>query len=401
MRVLIYTHRFPPSEGGMQTQCLNMARGLQEAGKEVIVLAPSYTSDEKELDKKNGLKVIRIPFIGKDRGPLLKYVLGFFYLMAVLLWYHPNIVFFIHKETQIIGGMFPLFPFNYIVRATARPDFLSYSFREFWLIPLIFMIKRMYSSATRIICHSYTVKEVLERAQISMENVVVIGSGVEKRFLSEPPRVEVLHKLKEKFGIQKGEKVILTVARVVRRKGQDSVINALSRIINEFPKIKYLIVGDGDYKGTLVTLVKKLGLTDKVIFTGEIPHDDIIHFYDICDVFAMLNRPIGGKIEGLPNALLEAAARGKPIIAGANFGSLEVVEDGKSGYLVNPDNADEIRTAILDLLKNEDKALAFGKKGKERVQNFYTEDIMMNELLRVLEDLNGVPSKDALGRDFT
>ena len=394
MRLLIYTHRFPPSKGGMETQSLNLAKGLKESGIEVIVLAPSYTSDEKNLDKTYGLKVIRIPFIGRKWIPLLKYFLGFFYLLVVLLRFKPDLVIFIHKETQVVGGIFPLFPCKYIVRATARPDFLSYSLKEFWLIPITFLIRSMYTRATKIICHSFTVKEILERAHFPMEKVVVICSGVENQFLSEPPRTEVIRKLKEDFGIGKEEKVILTVARVVKRKGHDSVIKALPQILKEVPKLKYLIVGDGDYKGTVETLVEKLGLTDRVIFTGTIPHQDIIHFYDLCDVLVMPNRAIGGKIEGLPNSLLEAAARGKPIVAGANFGSLEVVEDGKSGYLVNPDNMEEIGTAILDLLKNEEKALAFGRNGREKVQNQFTEDRMIKEFLMVLENLNTTSLKD-------
>ena len=394
MRLLIYTHRFPPSKGGMETQSLNLAKGLKESGIEVIVLAPSYTSDEKNLDKTYGLKVIRIPFIGRKWIPLLKYFLGFFYLLVVLLRFKPDLVIFIHKETQVVGGIFPLFPCKYIVRATARPDFLSYSLKEFWLIPITFLIRSMYARATKIICHSFTVKKILERAHFPMEKVVVICSGVENQFLSEPPRTEVIRKLKEDFGIGKEEKVILTVARVVRRKGHDSVIKALPQILKEVPKLKYLIVGDGDYKGTVETLVEKLGLTDRVIFTGTIPHQDIIHFYDLCDVLVMPNRAIGGKIEGLPNSLLEAAARGKPIVAGANFGSLEVVEDGKSGYLVNPDNMEEIGTAILDLLKNEEKALAFGRNGREKVQNQFTEDRMIKEFLMVLENLNTTSLKD-------
>jgi len=102
----------------------------------------------------------------------------------------------------------------------------------------------------------------------------------------------------------------------------------------------------------------------------------------------MPNRAVGGRIEGLPNSLLEAAARGKPIVAGANFGSREAVDDGKSGYLVQPDNLDEISTALLDLLKDEEKALAFGRNGKQKIQKQFSEDRMINEYLMVLENLN-------------
>jgi len=394
MKILIYTHRFPPSRGGMETQSLNLARGLQESGKEVTVLAPSYTSDEKKLDETHDFKVIRIPFIGRKWIPLLKYILGFFYLVIVLQRFKPDIVFFIHKETHIVGGIFPFLPCKYMVRAAARPDFLSYSLKEFWLIPVIFVIRKMYSRATKIICHSYTVREVLEKSHISMDNVVVICSGVETNFLSEPPNVEALAKLRDRFGITKEEKVILTIARAVRRKGYDSVINALPQVLKEFPKIKYLIVGEGEYKGTVEALVERLGLRDKVIFTGEISHQDIIHFYDLCDVFVMPNRAISGKIEGLPNALLEAAARGKPIVAGANFGSMEVVDDGRTGYLVDPDNLDEIRRAILDLIKNKEKSLVFGRHGREKVQNQFTEQRMIKEFLTVLENLSTDSEKD-------
>ena len=110
-----------------------------------------------------------------------------------------------------------------------------------------------------------------------------------------------------------------------------------------------------------------------VIFTGDIPHEKTIDFYDPCDIFIMPNRFWNYKVEGLPNAVLEASARGKPVIAGAHGGSKEAVKHGLTGYLVNPESIDETADAILDLLGDERKEKQMGDNGRNMVERFFTE----------------------------
>jgi phosphatidylinositol alpha-1,6-mannosyltransferase len=121
-----------------------------------------------------------------------------------------------------------------------------------------------------------------------------------------------------------------------------------------------------------------------VIFTGGVPHEETIDFYDLCDVFIMPNRLWNDKVEGLPNALLEASARGKPAIAGDHGGSKEAIQHGLTGYLVNPESIDEIADAILALIMDEEKARNMGENAKLMVEKSFTEEKMIKNYLKVI-----------------
>ncbi len=146
-------------------------------------------------------------------------------------------------------------------------------------------------------------------------------------------------------------------------------------------------MGEGGYEKKLKELSEKEGVSSQVIFAGPVPQSEVINFYDLCDFFIMPNRTIKerGNIEGLPNVALEAASRGKPVIAGIPGGSKEVIEHGETGYVVNGEKIDEIATHILDLLNDEGKARAFGLKGRQRIEKFFTEEKMINSYLGIIK----------------
>ncbi len=145
--------------------------------------------------------------------------------------------------------------------------------------------------------------------------------------------------------------------------------------------------GEGGYEKKLKELSEKEGVSSQVIFAGPVPQIEVINFYDLCDLFIMPNRTIRERenIEGLPNVVLEAASRGKPVIAGMPGGSKEVVENGKTGYVVNGENIDEIATRILDLLKDDGKARALGVMGRRRIEKIVTEENMINSYLGIIK----------------
>jgi phosphatidylinositol alpha-1,6-mannosyltransferase len=196
-----------------------------------------------------------------------------------------------------------------------------------------------------------------------------------------------LEGLRSKLKIKSGEKVVLTVARLVPGKGQDAVIRALPKVMNDRNGFKYLIVGEGGYKKKLKELSEKEGVSSKVIFAGPVPQSEVVNFYDLCDIFIMPNRTIkdAENIEGLPNVVLEAASRGKPVIAGIPGGSKEVIEHGETGYVVNGGNIDEIAKCILDLLNDETKARNFGARGRQRIEKIFTEEKMIDSYLEVIK----------------
>ncbi|MBZ5523675.1 MAG: glycosyltransferase family 4 protein [Acidobacteriia bacterium] len=223
----------------------------------------------------------------------------------------------------------------------------------------------IYRHADVIIAANQFAYDGLVRIGIPGNRLHKLTPGVNfEQFHPAPPRRDLI----ERYGLQ-GAKVLLTVARMVPRKGHKIVLDALPKVIREVPNLRYLIAGDGPEKENLQEQARHLGIQDAVIFAGDIPHDEVCDFYNLCDVFIMANRlEAGGDVESFGMVFTEANAVGKPVIGGRSGGTAEAVLDGKTGFLADPGNADEIADRLLLLLKNEDLAKRMGSAGLARVR---------------------------------
>ena len=223
----------------------------------------------------------------------------------------------------------------------------------------------IYRHADVIIAANQFAYDGLVRIGIPEDRLHKLTPGVNlEQFHPAPPRRDLV----ERYGLQ-GAKVLLTVARMVPRKGHKIVLEALPKVIREVPNLKYIIAGDGPEGPKLQQQARQLGIQDAVIFAGDIPHGEICDFYNLCDVLIMANRlEAGGDVESFGMVFTEANAVGKPVIGGRSGGTAEAVLDGKTGFLADPGNADEIAGRLLQLLKNEDLAASMGSFGMARVR---------------------------------
>jgi len=184
------------------------------------------------------------------------------------------------------------------------------------------------------------------------------------------------------------KKVILSINRLIERKGNDVMLQAMPAIVKEIPNAVYVIAGDGHYEGRLRAMAKDLHLENQVIFVNQLSDEEVVQFYKACDVFVMPSRTLRQEdTEGFGVVFLEANACGKPVIGGRSGGIPEAVAEGYSGLLVDPLNVKEIAQAVTSLLKDEDYALRLGAQGKKRVQEqfdscFYTRDV--KELMELM-----------------
>jgi len=195
--------------------------------------------------------------------------------------------------------------------------------------------------------------------------VTVVTPGVDPAYLQ--PDDGRADRVRERYGLH-GRKVIVTVSRLVARKGQDKVIEAMPAILKAVPDAVYLVVGDGDDRPRLEGLARRLGVSERVIFAGAVPYEEAPSFYSAADVFAMPNREMPGDFEGFGIVFLEASARGLPVIGGRSGGAQDAVADGVSGYLVDPSQVSEVAGRLIDLLSNPGLARRLGKNGRRRVE---------------------------------
>ena len=174
--------------------------------------------------------------------------------------------------------------------------------------------------------------------------------------------------MKRKLGLT-GKKVLLSVGNLVGRKGHDTIIRALPNVQGSVRNVAYVIVGTGPEKDSLRTLAEELGVENSILFTGFIKNKELANYYNMCDVFVLMSRTIAEKsaIEGFGIAYIEAAFLGKPVIGGKSGGTDDSIDDGVTGFLVEPEDVDALSKKIIFLLKNPAKASAMGKSGKQRV----------------------------------
>jgi phosphatidylinositol alpha-1,6-mannosyltransferase len=168
--------------------------------------------------------------------------------------------------------------------------------------------------------------------------------------------------------------VIVCVSRLMTRKGQDQLIQALPQVLKVVPTASLIIVGDGPYRKHLEKLTSDLGLRDNVHFTGKVDQALLANWYAAGDVFAMPCRTrVGGwDVEGLGIVFLEASATGLPVIVGNSGGAVDAVLDGETGFLVNGNDLSEIRDRLIELLTNQDLAKRMGSAGRNWVAQEWT-----------------------------
>ncbi len=164
--------------------------------------------------------------------------------------------------------------------------------------------------------------------------------------------------------------VVVCVSRLVARKGQDVLVAAWPRVLARHPGARLLLVGGGPAEGALRRAVARGGLNGSVVFTGPVPTGELPGYYAAGDVFAMpcRTRRAGLDVEGLGMVFLEAAACGRPVVAGTSGGAPEAVRQGVTGQVVDPRSPAAVADAVAALLDDPDRARAMGAAGRAWVE---------------------------------
>ena len=159
---------------------------------------------------------------------------------------------------------------------------------------------------------------------------------------------------------------IISVGRLVHRKGQDRLVEAMPRINKEFPEALLVFVGEGPHRKVLDSLVEKNNLHKNVRFIGRIQYSDLPRYIALGDIFAMPSRSrlFGLEVEGLGIVYLEASACGLPVVGGSSGGAPDAVKDGITGFVVDGNDIEEIADRIIDLLRDQQLRDRMGESGR-------------------------------------
>lgn len=199
---------------------------------------------------------------------------------------------------------------------------------------------------------------------VDPQRIAVIYPTVdEDRFRPGPPDND----LRSAIGLVGEKMLILSVGRLQRRKGFDNVIRSLPVLLEQGLDVEYVLIGTGEDLDYLQGLARELDVEQRVHLLGHVSYEDLPRWYNTCDLFAMPNRDIDGDTEGFGLVFLEAAASGKPAVAGKAGGTGSAVVEGVTGLRVDGENVNEIVAALARLLGDPAESARMGHAARQRV----------------------------------
>jgi len=183
-------------------------------------------------------------------------------------------------------------------------------------------------------------------------------------------------------------KTILSIGRLVKKKGFEDLIQAFKLVLDEVPQVKLKIIGGGPLEGSLRELVRKLGLEKQVKFLGPQPYKAALEELSQADVFALAShKTIEGDKEGTPVVLMEAQAMGVPVVSTRHAGIPEVVANEKTGLLVEERDINGLAKAIIRILKNPELGHRLGEEGRKHIEKNYNIKRQVEKLVEIYREL--------------
>ena len=341
MKILLITMEYPPDRGGVGNYYFNLVKNLY--GHQIEVLK----ADRSSFYKFFWPKWLKLYFKVKQQVKKNK---------PDLIW---------------VGQVLPIGTVAYLIEKFFKiPYFVSTHGMDIMLPQRSArkekLMMKILEQAKFLTANSQFTRNQMVKLGISEDKVEVIYPAGHIKQTNEVGNKERVERLKKSLKLE-GKKVLLTVGRLVERKGQDLVIKALPRLLENLPDLVYLIIGSGPYRKNLESEVNDLKLNQKVIFVSNASDEDLGAYYQLADAFVMPTRDVEGDIEGFGIVYLEAMSFGLPVVAGRSGGVPEVVIDGQTGLLVNPTNISDISQKIFEVLADIEKSKELVKKGQAKI----------------------------------
>lgn len=355
---------FPPENGGIQNYVHGLVSHLDPL--ETVVLTSNRLGEDvyKEFDDKQLYQTYRIGI--SNRVSMRKQVLQLFTLFHSIWSIRRK-----HKIEELhFGNIMPIGLIGPLAKKLLGVKFYPYihglDFLESKTNPLKYkLVHFILKHATKILCNSNYTKNILIQSGIDERKLAVIHPGIPAKVDSQKINTEQViekYQLKDKF-------TLLTVGRLVKRKGHDKVLEAIKVLAQDNKNLRYVIVGKGPERENLEKQVREWQLDEFVVFTGDIDQAELESLYEVADVFIMLNREIkeNGDVEGYGIVFLEAGIHKLPVIGGNNGGVPDAVLNGETGYLVDSVDIQEIVNTILMLQNDSHLIKKIGDNGYEWV----------------------------------
>ena len=373
-RTLIVTNDFPPRQGGIQSFVHELARRLP--AERLTVYAPAWDG-AAEFDARQPFEVIRHP------TSLMLPVPSVTRRAAAIATTR-------QCEAVIFGAAAPLGLITPALRraGVGKAIAITHGHEAGWAaLPGARALLRRIGDQTDVVTYLgeyFRLRLAGALSPTAALRMTRLHPGVDAaRFRPDP---EARETIRARYGLT-GRPVVVCVSRLVRRKGQDTLLKSWPMVKEKVPGAALLIVSGGPRQAALHRLSERTGLAPSVRFTGPVPAAELSAHYAAGDVFAMPCRTRRGglDVEGLGIVYLEASATGLPVVGGDSGGAPDAILDGETGYVVPGRDTGALAERLIALLSDPATARAMGDKGRAWVERDWSWDLTAARLRALLE----------------
>ncbi len=375
-KILFVTNDFGPRAGGIESFIMGLVERLPKESVTVFTSSQGDTSAYDAKWKTDGVEVIR------DRAKMLLPTPRVARAIRSIVKNDP-------PSVACFGAAAPLGLLAPTLRKAGvqRIVSLTHGHEVWWarVFPFSLAIRRVGNTVDALTYLGDFTKRNISRS---------LSPKAQKAMVHLAPGIDTFHfvpseapsKLRDELGLTY-KSVIVSVGRLVPRKGQDRLIEALPLIRKSISNVHLLLVGEGSYRKSLEKMVVDKDLSSAVTFVGRVHYAKLPEYFQCGDIFAMPSRSrlAGLEVEGLGIVYLEAGACGLPVIAGNSGGAPDAVVDGVTGIVVDGTNVNEIAAAIVRVLSDPAKAKAMGEKGNEWVRSGWSWKIWSDKFAQLLQ----------------
>ncbi len=340
---ILVTNNFPPTRGGIQTMMSRLAECFVAKGHEVIVVAPRE-KDSERYDSSLSYRVVRY---AKLRRPLESFAIAAGYLSALRGTRDCLTIASVWWPVGLSLALLPRAlrgPLAILVHGTEVSPGRKGVRRQ--------IMRAVFGRADVVIANSRFTAGLLHQAGVGGD-IRIISLGVDMEPVV-PERASV--------------PTVLSVGRLVERKGFDRLLDAMPRLRDEFPDLAYEIVGDGPERKALEERAQRLGVGAAVTFSGSVSERKLRDAYARAWCFALPVRKVQDDVEGFGIVYLEAAMASLPSLGGIASGATDAIVEGETGLLVDGTSIDAIVFALGALLRDRERSETMGRRGFERAR---------------------------------
>jgi len=236
--------------------------------------------------------------------------------------------------------------------------------------------------ADKVVCCSKAARDwAIKAEKLVHDKTAVIHNGLDWRMYADrtASRETISRKVREEFQIPEGAPVVGTVANLAVEKGYPHLLEAAGAVLKKFPDTRFLLVGFGKMEAELKKRASEINAEERIIFTGK--RSDVPDLLQAMDVFVLASL-----IEGFPNALLEAMASSRAVIATRTGGIPELIENGLDGLLVPVGSSGALADKICALIKNSDMRNALGQAARLKIERDFSPARMVEDYKRLYRE---------------